>query len=207
MKTRSKKATAKRQKKATKNMVAFVLSLITCGEDCDYDLPAVSFADCDPETNLSQISKIRIAKKTAADFSDWTQASEWATRISATSTDPDAIRELSVIGDKPKPETTKKGISGGREIVAAKKHTLNVEIDESNAINHEFVRGTKCIKTVKFWYGTIGGLLFGGNTGITAQLELDMTLGRNDGDIVVYQGTLIWSKIDLEERCTDPVAA
>lgn len=69
------------------------------------------------------------------------------------------------------------------------------------------MRGTKCIKTVKFWYGTIGGLLFGGNTGITAQLELDMTLGRNDGDIVVYQGTLIWSKIDLEERCTDPVAA
>jgi len=36
---------------------------------------------------------------------------------------------------------------------------------------------------------------------------LDMTLGRNDGDIVVYQGTLTWSKIDLEERCTDPVAA
>lgn len=206
MKTRSKKGAGKRNKKQEQKFAALIFSLINCGNDCDADLPEVSFATCDPEVNESQISKLRIAKKSAADFADWTQAAEWGTRISANSTDPDAIRELNVVADKPKPEATKKTISGNREIVTGKKHTINFDIDESNAINHEFVRGTKCVKTVKAWYGTIGGLLFGGNSGIAAQMEVDMTLGRNQGDIILYQGTLTWNAMDLEERCTDPVA-
>ena len=206
MKTRSKKAVAKRSRKAQAKFAALIMSLITCGSDCDPDLPAVSFADCDPVTNESQIKEIRLGKKTATDFSNWDQLSEWTTRLSQTDTSDDALRPIKVVADKPKPETTKKTISGNREIVTAKKHTINFDIDESNLINHNFVRGTKCIDTVKFWYVTLSNKLFGGNTGITATLEVDMTLSRNQGDIQMYQGTLTWYSKDLEEMCDDPVA-
>src|SRR5262245_46976933 len=76
-----------------------ILSAIICGSDCDFELPAVDFADCDPETNESQIVKIYEAKANAADFADWTDAAEWTARLSQTSTDADAIREYTVIGD------------------------------------------------------------------------------------------------------------
>lgn len=180
--------------------------IITCAEDCEFNIPAVSFAECNPEINLSQIAKLHIAQPDAADFTDWTQAAEWTTRISDTSTDVDAIRSLTVIADKPLPETGSKTISGGRIVTTDKKHTINFEIDESNATNHEFARGGKCMKQVKFWYETIGGKLFGGNKGIKATFAVDMTLSRAEGDIILYPGTLKWSSQDLEERTTSPIA-
>ncbi len=179
---------------------------ITCAEDCEFDIPEVSFAECNPEINLSQIAKIYIAQPDATSFSDWTQAAEWTDRISNTSIDPDAIRPLTVVADKPVPETGTKTISGGRIVTTDKKHTINFEIDESNATNHEFARSGKCMKQVKFWYETIGGKLFGGNAGIEATFAVDMSLSRAEGDIILYPGTLKWSSQDLEERTTSPIA-
>lgn len=179
---------------------------IQCTDDCDFDIPAVSFAECNPEINLSQIAKIYIMQPDAADFADFTNVTEWTARLSQTSTDVDAIRTLTVVGDKPLPETTEKTISGNRIVPTDKKHTINFDIDESNATNHEFVRGTKCVKQVKFLYETIGGLLFGGNSGIAGTMKVDMTLSRTEGDIVLYPGTLKWSSTDLEERTTSPIA-
>ena len=184
-----------------------ILSLVTCGDGCDeYELPEVSFSDCDPEINLSQIEKLFIAKPTAADFADWTALSEWTTRLSQTSTDVDAIRQYVVIGDKPLPESTPKVISGGRTVPVDKKHTINFDIDESNAINHEAIRKHKCIVKVKFWYQTKSGHLFGGNAGIEASMTVDMVLGRADGDIILYPGNLKWDSQDLEERTLSPIA-
>lgn len=183
------------------------MSVITCLNDCATNIPDVSFADCNPEINLSQIAKIYLAKPVAASFSDWTQASEWATRISTTDDTDDAIRPLTVIGDKPLPETGTKTISGGRIVTTDKKHTINFDIDESNATNHDFARGaSKCTKSVKFWYETIGGKLFGGNDGIDGTFAIDMTLSRTEGDIILYPGTLKWTSQDLEERCDSPIA-
>ncbi len=185
---------------------AMILSII-CGDDCDFTLPVVDFADCNPEVNESQIQKIYEAKPTAANFSDWTSPTEWAARLSQTSTDPDAIREYTVIGDKPKPEATEKIISGERTVRVNKKHTINFDIDESNAINHDAVRNHKCISQVKIWYQTKSGHLFGGNEGIEASIEIDMTLSRTSGDLILYQGTLKWDNRDLEERCVSPIAS
>ena len=182
------------------------MSVVTCLEDCDFNLPATSFAECNPEVNLSQIAKIYVAKPEAASFSDPYDITEWNTRLSETANDADSIRPLTVIGDKPLPEKTEKTISGNRIVVTDKKHTLNFDIDESNAINHEFVRGSKCIKSVKFWYETIGGKLFGGPDGINGTIAVDMTLGRADGDIILYQGTLKWSDTNTEEMGDSPLA-
>lgn len=179
---------------------------VTCTEDCQFEIPAVAFADCNPEVNLSQIAKIYIAQPDAADFADWTAPGEWATRISLTATGADNIRPLTVIGDKPVPETTEKTISGNRIVPTDKKHTINFDIDESNATNHDFVRGGKCVKQVKFWYETIGGKLFGGNAGIDGTFKIDMTLSRTGGDIIIYPGTLKWSSTDTEEMTDSPIA-
>lgn len=179
---------------------------INCTDDCDFDLPATEFASCNPETNLSQIAKIYIAKQSAASFSDWTQAGEWATRLSNSATGADSIRPVTVVGDKPAPTVTEKTISGNRIVPTEKKHVINFEIDESNATNHEFARGAKCMKQVKMWYETIGGLLFGGNDGIDVTIGVDMALSRTAGDIVLYPGTLKWDSFDLEERCVSPIA-
>lgn len=186
--------------------MSVVQGKIVCTDDCDFEIPEVSFAECNPEINLSQIAKIYIAQPDAAVFTDWTAAGEWTTRISDTATGADNIRPLTVVGDKPLPETTSKTISGGRIVTTDKKHTINFEIDESNATNHEFVRGGKCMKQVKFWYETIGGLLFGGNSGIDGTFAIDMTLSKTEGDIILYPGTLKWSATDIEERTTSPIA-
>lgn len=179
---------------------------VTCTEDCEFEIPAVSFAECNPEINLSQIAKIYIAQPDAADFSAWDVVTEWTARLSDTATGADSIRPLTVIADKPLPEKTSKTISGNRIIDTDKKHTINFDIDETNATNHDFARGGKCVKRVKFWYETIGGQLFGGNAGIEGTFSIDMSLSRTEGDIILYQGTLKWSSTDLEERTTSPIA-
>lgn len=210
MKTSKRKTSGKKTRNAKRNIakrMMMIMSLIVCGEDCDFELPEVSFADCDPETNESQIVKVYEAKANAADFDDWTDPAEWAARLSQTSTDADAIREFTVIGDKPKPESTKRKISGGRTVVTGKNHTLNFDIDESNATNHDAVRGHKCIDQVKIWYQTKSGHLFGGNTGITGSIEIDMVLGRAEDDIILYPGSITWDSRDLEERIVSPIAA
>lgn len=180
---------------------------IACGEDCDFNLPATSFAECNPEVNKSQIAKIYLAKAGAADFTDVTDITEWNTRLTETGIAADDIRPITVIGDKPLPEKTEKEISGGRTVVTDKKHTINFDIDETNATNHDFMRGaSKCVKSVKFWYETIGGKLYGGNTGISGTLSIDMSHSRTTGDITLYQGTLKWTSDDTEERCDSPLA-
>jgi hypothetical protein len=207
-------ARSKKNRKSKKQPLTapFILTLaitqgaITCAEDCSAEIPEVLFADCNPEINLSQIAKIYIAQPTAADFADWTSPTEWTARLSASAQDTDSIRPLTVIGDKPLPEKSEKTISGNRIVTTDKKHTLNFDIDETNATNHEFVRNGKCMKKVKFWYETIGGLLFGGNSGIQGTFAIDMALSRGEGDIILYPGTIKWTGVDVEERCTSPIA-
>ena len=179
---------------------------IVCTNDCEFEIPAVSFASCNPEINLSQIAKIYLAQPDAANFTAWDEATEWVTRISDSATDANSIRPITVVGEKPLPSVTEKTISGNRIVPTDKKHVINFEIDESNATNHEFARGGKCVKQVKFWYETIGGLLFGGNTGIDGTFAIDMSLPKGEGDIIVYPGSLKWSSTNLEERCTSPIA-
>lgn len=180
---------------------------IQCADNCeDLDIPSVSFLDCDPEINLSQIAKIYQAKTTAASFSDWTSPTEWTARLNDTSTDVDAIRTLRVIGELPLPSKTEKTISGGRIVTTDSKNQVNFEIDETNATNHEFVRGMKCVKRGKFWFETIGGLLFGGNEGIEASITVDMVLSKTEGDIILYPGSLKWSSTDVLERTPSPIA-
>ena len=183
--------------------------ICSTGNGCIADLPPVNFDKCNPKVVLSEITKLYIAKVDAAPFTNVALASEWVTRLSMTTvTGNDYIRPLTIIGDKPAPTRNIKDISGGRKKTINKTHVINVTVDESTLENHEFVRLLECGNgRYKFWYETTGGLLFGGNDGIEADLILDMVLGRGVDEHQVYNGTVEWKNIFTEEYCVSPIAS
>jgi hypothetical protein len=174
-----------------------------CPTDCtEQQIPSVNFDDCSPELNDSEIEWVALAKSDAADFTDVEDAAEWTTRINQLATTPaptpdDSIRMIRVVGDKPAPEITTRIVSGGRSVQTAKRHTLNIDVDETNDLNYEFARSTSCNATYKLWYVTKAGFVYGGICGLKAQVILNLIQARGQGEIELYQGTESWSdKID-----------
>jgi len=185
---------------------------VLCPVDCtDQQIPSVNFDDCSPELNESEIEWIAVAKSDATDFLDVEDATEWTTRIAQTAEEPapdpdNSIRMIRVIGDKPAPEITTRLVSGNRTVQTAKNHTLNIEVDETNAVNYEFARSTACNATYKAWFITKAGLVYGGICGLKAQVLLNLTLARGAGEIEKYVGTVTWNdKID-PPRANFPLA-
>lgn len=182
------------------------MALITCPTNCESALPPVNFSACAPTILESEIVRVFIARPNAAAFTNWEQATEWTERISQTDVaDQDAIRVLTVIGDKPAPTSTPRDISNGRTITPFKEHTVNVTIDDVTDENYEFMRQLECGGQVKAWYETAGGKLYGGNEGITkARLSLDDILPSGE-EIETLQGTLTWRNKFHPERTDSPI--
>jgi hypothetical protein len=177
-----------------------------CPTGCESALPPVAFSQCAPEINYSEIQYIYVAKVNASPFNDWTQPGEWGTRLNQTTlTGNNYIRQLVVIADKPAPAATNIDISGDRTILVEKTHTLNVTVDETNAINHEFVRYLECGGQVRIWYQTRAGLLFGGNSGIRATMSLDPILNRGRDQIMTFTGTVTWRAKFSPEMAVSPI--
>lgn len=174
-----------------------------CPTGCETPTPAVSFSACAPEVNAAEISKLWITSGNGlADVSD---ASEWLARLSQDGTDEGAIRELTVIGDKPRPSVTKIDISGGRKAVTSRNHVINADIDETNDINHEFVRKLQCGGEFRLWYTTSEEKnIYGGNDGIEVSIDADMVIERSRGGKVVFGLIIEWINKFLEERHTSP---
>lgn len=187
---------------------------IICPTDCSSDLPIVNFDECNPDARLSEITKIYIASTEAVSFTDVSDASEWAKRISMTLVPPagepatpvkDLIRPLTVIGDRPAPTAVDVAISNGRNKRIRKDFVINWTIDEITPENLEFQRKSECTLKVKFWYEA-GGLLFGGNDGIEADLNSDLVLDRGTEAIMAINGTLTWKGKFTEEAVESPLA-
>ena len=176
-----------------------------CPNDCDQPLAEVEFDDCAPEINLSEIKRVFISKGSAAAFNNWAQAQEWTERISQNGTEPNAIRELTVIGDMPAGSGVSKDISNGRKYVVGKDHTLNFTVDDVSDENYEFMRATECGGKYRLWYETKGGYLYGGNEGILASLVMDDVLNRGTDEIETLNGVLTWRKKFSPERTKSPI--
>ena len=176
-----------------------------CPTDCSQALGEVLFIDCAPAINPSEIQRLFITKGNAAPFTDWKTAAEWTTRINASGTTADAIRELIVIGDKPAPASVSKDISGGRKFVVGKDHTVNFTIDETTDENYEFMRATECGGKYRIWYETKGGYLYGGNEGIPASIVIDAVLNRGADEIETLNGVATWRSKFSPERTKSPI--
>lgn len=175
---------------------------VTCGSET---LGAVDFDFCAPEVALSEIQRIFLCKEGGAPFTDWTQPEEWTERISETNTGIDAIRALTVTGDKPAPAVTTKEISNGRKVNTRKEHTINATVDEVTDENHAFLQSVEGGRRYRMWYETSGGFMFGGNGGIHIEITGDMLLPRGAGEIMTYQYTITWVSPSTEERIQSPI--
>lgn len=182
------------------------MPVITCPNGCESALPVVKFDDCSPTIVLSEIQTIFLAKNNASAFADVESPTEWATRLSMTTTDEDAIRPLTVIADKPAGAPVLKELSNGRKKVIRLDQTLNVEIDDVTNENYNFMRVSQCGGKYKMWYKTAGGKIYGGNEGISdVFLQLNEVLGRGKDEIEKIQGTVTWSDAHSPERGVSPI--
>lgn len=182
------------------------MAFTTCPDDCSGLLPETNFNNCNPTILASEIIRVFWATANAAPFTDWKSETEWIERVSQTDVaDPDTIRVLTVIGDKPAPTSTPRDISGGRQFTPFKEHTLNVTIDDVTDENYEFMRALECGAIGKVWYETEGGKLYGGNSGIEkARFNLDDILPSGD-EIETLQGTVTWRNKHHPERTDSPI--
>ena len=175
-----------------------------CPTDCSATLPPLSFDDCNPEINDAQIDRIFFTN-VGNPLVDWTNATEWNGRLSQTGTNGDAIRELCVIGEKPRPTSNKRDISKGRKVIGKKDHVLNFRIDDTSQDNHDAIRQLECGGNILFWYTTLGGLMYGGTEGIEAQITMDNVIVEDDNEIIEIQGELEWTRKFTEERIPSPI--
>lgn len=178
--------------------------LPVCGTDCEDNLPETEFDECNPEINEGQIAKVYITNRDNP-LTDWTDPAEWNLRLDNSSADPDAIRTLHVIGDKPAPSSNDIELSLGRTVKSKKDHLINIAVDETNAVNHEFLRENECSGQYLMWYETLDGLLFGGNEGIEVSLNLDMIIPQANNELITFSGTANWKSKFTEERTDSPI--
>jgi len=178
-----------------------------CPTDCAAGaLAAVEFNECAPAIVASEIKRVFLARPNAAPFNDWKLAAEWTERISNTDlTEPDAIRALTVIGDKPAPSAVTKDISNKRKWIVGKDHTINFTVDEVSDENYEFMRMTECGGKFRMWYETHGGYMFGGNDGILVNVVMDDVLNRGADEIETINGVATWRNKFTPDRTLSPI--
>lgn len=183
----------------------------TCSLGCDSVVPVVSFDECSPEINSGQLQVMYVGNRNNP-FVSWTDLTEWSSRLSNTSTDSSAIRTMFIIGGWPLPERAEKIISLNRTIYQEGKHTINFKIDETNAINHEMLRSFECGGQYSVWVATgqigdDGKLIWGGNEGIEASLQIGQVVPESTDENITYEGTLKFtSKFTPERTGTDLIS-
>lgn len=172
---------------------------------CGGDLPEVQFDFCNPEVRLSEIRRIFVARMDAQPLADVTDQWEWIDRLSQVSESLQAIRALTVSGEKALPVVTRKDISDNRKKTMIKEHTISAIIDEVNETNDAFFRAIENGKYYRIWYETQGRLLFGGNEGIVAQVAGDMVLQRGSGNVMYYALVAQWKNLHTESFVESPI--
>jgi hypothetical protein len=177
---------------------------IVFSSDC-LPLPVVAFSDCNPELNLSEIKYILITRRYAQPLTDWTSRDEWLLRLSPGNTDLESIRSLSVIGDIPEPSLTTQEISGHRTKDVFVQRQINLEIDETNFTNYEFMRQSELELNIRLWFVTRSEHLFGGNDGLIGQLKLHPVYNRGSSEILRFIGTFLWANQLSPERIINPL--
>ncbi len=169
-------------------------------------IPPVAFSEASPDIGFGQITDILIAEKGYPLTSF--EVDYLNSRISAQSDVAGAIRSLTVIADKPAPESSDIEISHFRKIRTPKVHTINARIDETNDQNYSFVQKLEQdgIVEVLIWYRTNSGKLYGGLNGIEASINFDEIIPESGDELNTFHGTFTW-KGNHPDRIDDPLVA
>ena len=178
--------------------------LILCPTGCTSSAPAPNFDDCNPQIEFGEISRIFITNKDYP-FTNIEDVAEWTARLSNTSTDVNAIRELVVIGQKPAAEGERMRISDGRRITMPKTHSVTAKIDELNDENYDWLRYMECNDQYLMWYKA-GSYVFGGNDGISASIGANHVIPEGDKEMQTIEISAEWDAKQHPARNLYPLA-
>ncbi|WP_437918595.1 hypothetical protein [Sphingobacterium sp. LRF_L2] len=184
------------------------MAIITCPETCEeVEAPKFDFDNCNEEANAAQIAWLYITTPDAPSFTDWKTPTEWAARLGNDPTvEGHDIRFLKGIGEIPKPTANTVAVSGRRTKVVGRSRTITFRVDNTNEVNHDAMRKLQCGGDIKIWYGTIDGLLYGGNDGIDVFVDPGASHGSGDTDIINHEYAISYSALLDPERTKSPIA-
>jgi hypothetical protein len=93
----------------------------------------------------------------------------------------------------PEPEQTETPISGDRIIIGYKKFVLNLEVDETNETNYNFLLLSECGGKYKACFETADGLIYGGKDGIEVSLKMNQPIPKTRAEVVKIIMKVSWS--------------
>lgn len=182
------------------------LDTLICATDCTTTLPVVSFSECAPVLLQAQVSDVYLAND-GFPLTDWTDPAEWGARLSNDSTDSNAIRFMTVIASIADPTVTEKKISHRRIVYSPQEFTITGNIDDNSDTNYDFMRATGCNRQYRMWYATLGGKLYGSNTGILTNLRMWEVIVEDDNEYAVLRLQLKWKASVAPLRTDNPLAS
>lgn len=137
---------------------------------------------------------------------DWTSEVQWDSRLDNDAAGASYIRTLIGIGSLGAPEKAVKDISLGRKSYGKRSYTLSFKVDETNPTNHEAFRLLQCnTGNFLFWFQTLDGLLFGGNSGVLGKLDVDIDIPEGKADLITYTFTITWDNQFMPEMIVSPI--
>ena len=181
------------------------IETIVCPTDCSSVLPLVEFSECAPQLLGAQVGDIYLAND-GYPLTDWTDPSEWASRVSNSSTNANAIRVLTVIGSIADPAVTEKKISHGRTVYSPQEYTIAGRVDDNSDLNYDFARATGCNRQYRMWYATMGGKLYGDNLGILVNLRMWEAIPEDDLEYAILNIQMKWKAQFAPLRIDNPIA-
>lgn len=189
------------------------MSAVNCPTSCTDQIGVLEFDLCNPNWNEGGIEKIyltNIGQPLIATEGDPAGIrAEILSRLSNTSTDPDAIRELTVMADKPAPTKNEIELSARRRIVVNKTHVVNIIIDETGDDNYEFLRKLECGS--QFLALFVGGkYMYGGEDSFIDMIPVSITIDdihpQSNKELNTFVGTMTWDAKFHPTRMTNPLA-
>ena len=177
-----------------------------CPDNCVFVLPENTFDFCKSDIHTGEIEIAYLAAPGAECFTDEESLAEWTTRLSATSLDPDAIRRFRVIGNVPAATVSPVDISLGQKFFPEPERVINIMLEDNSDENYAFMRYLECQFTVKLWYQTAGGDLFGGACGLDVNISPSYTIEDGQGSIHKQVWAVTYKSKFSPERVTSPLA-
>ena len=144
---------------------------------CVVTLPAANADFCAPNAHFGRIDAI-LYTRWGDDLTDWTDDTEWDTRISNSTALPspgtDApVRFLFGTGELPLPEAAEQEISLGRRVKNKPVHTLPFNCDDTGNTNAALLAAMQETNdTYALWF-LVDDQLYGGNTGFPATMSFN----------------------------------
>ena len=177
--------------------------IIVCPTDCTGEVPPINQDECNPIVDISEVSKLYMTNIDQP-LADWTSLAEWTTRIDNAGVLVSDIREWWVSGELPEPDRNITEIDNQREVTSPADYELNLEVFDMDTITYDALRLLQCGGRKLIWYAA-GNYLYGGTTGIEADVIADYIITKGSKEINMGTLKIKWEAKHSPERITNPM--